>query len=325
MEALFQKLRCKECGRNDWSVRADERLYCATCETSWPIKAGVPILVPAECFQFGEIHEDPRVNLTDELNWKRMQIRHMEQENAKSELWEFELGRPSRYGRFYEWMHSWELHRAVQMLRQTLDRKEVLVVCSGRGMDAEVFWKLGAIPTCLDISPSSLSICKQRFARLGTKIDLLCNDAESLPFADGSFDYCIVYDGLHHLPHPYQAVAEMSRVARSGVIIIEPHDSWLVRLSRKLGTTTEFEDSGNLKHYFRTKELVGFLQGRGYSQVGASYRLIKKWHYPPSWMRLCDRAGLFQAITGGLQLLTKLAGPLGNRGIFVAVRPPLSK
>ena len=55
------------------------------------------------------------------------------------------------------------------------------------------------------------------------KCDFCCCDAEDVPLSDGSFDVCEVHDGLHHLPRPFEAIAEMARVAREGLIIIEPN------------------------------------------------------------------------------------------------------
>ena len=42
---------------------------------------------------------------------------------------------------------------------------------------------------------------------------------EELPFDDGSFDVVISFGLLHHVPDPEQVIAEMTRVARCGVMI----------------------------------------------------------------------------------------------------------
>lgn len=46
--------------------------------------------------------------------------------------------------------------------------------------------------------------------------------AYQLPFADASFDVVFSSNLLHHLDRPQQAVAELARVARRAVIVIEP-------------------------------------------------------------------------------------------------------
>jgi SAM-dependent methyltransferase len=41
-------------------------------------------------------------------------------------------------------------------------------------------------------------------------------DVEALPFADGSFDCCVTYTGLHCFPDPPLALKELARVLRPG-------------------------------------------------------------------------------------------------------------
>jgi ubiquinone/menaquinone biosynthesis C-methylase UbiE len=48
-------------------------------------------------------------------------------------------------------------------------------------------------------------------------------DAYELPFETGSFELVYCWELLHHLAEPNRAVAEMARVASSGVLICEPN------------------------------------------------------------------------------------------------------
>lgn len=49
-------------------------------------------------------------------------------------------------------------------------------------------------------------------------------NAEDLTFEADSFDFVLCKDSLHHFPRPTHALHEMLRVARTGVILIEPLD-----------------------------------------------------------------------------------------------------
>jgi SAM-dependent methyltransferase len=49
-------------------------------------------------------------------------------------------------------------------------------------------------------------------------------NAEALSFEDGRFDYVFCKESLHHVPRPFVALHEMLRVARKGVVLIEPND-----------------------------------------------------------------------------------------------------
>ena len=49
-------------------------------------------------------------------------------------------------------------------------------------------------------------------------------NAEHLTFGDNSFDYILCKETYHHFPRPYAALYEMIRVAKKGIVIIEPQD-----------------------------------------------------------------------------------------------------
>jgi SAM-dependent methyltransferase len=66
-------------------------------------------------------------------------------------------------------------------------------------------------------------------------------DAEGLSFESGSFDLVVVHAGLHHCFSPHRALAEMYRVARRAVVLVEARDSLLVRLAARLGFTDDYE------------------------------------------------------------------------------------
>jgi ubiquinone/menaquinone biosynthesis C-methylase UbiE len=70
--------------------------------------------------------------------------------------------------------------------------------------------------TATDISPRMLSALAESAARLGVEVDTVRADAESLPFADASFDLVFGHAVLHHIPDLGTAFAEFRRVLRPG-------------------------------------------------------------------------------------------------------------
>jgi SAM-dependent methyltransferase len=66
-------------------------------------------------------------------------------------------------------------------------------------------------------------------------------DAENLTFPDNAFDFCIVNSGLHHCYSPHRALLEMYRVARKGILLFEPYDNLLTRLSVRLHVGQDYE------------------------------------------------------------------------------------
>jgi SAM-dependent methyltransferase len=66
-------------------------------------------------------------------------------------------------------------------------------------------------------------------------------DAEDLGYADGTFDVCVVHQGLHHCRSPHRALVEMYRVARRGIVAFEPHDTAVTRVGVWLGIGQRYE------------------------------------------------------------------------------------
>jgi SAM-dependent methyltransferase len=68
--------------------------------------------------------------------------------------------------------------------------------------------------TCTDISPGMVSTLGANAQRLGLNVKTARADAESLPFADESFDLVLGHAVLHHLPDLRKAFSEFQRVLR---------------------------------------------------------------------------------------------------------------
>jgi SAM-dependent methyltransferase len=69
-----------------------------------------------------------------------------------------------------------------------------------------------------DISPEMLGRAERVARERGVEdqVELRAADVEALPFADGEFDLCLSFAGLHCFPDPRAAVAEIARVVRPG-------------------------------------------------------------------------------------------------------------
>jgi ubiquinone/menaquinone biosynthesis C-methylase UbiE len=72
--------------------------------------------------------------------------------------------------------------------------------------------------TATDISPGMLAALEESARRVGVhgSVESVAADAESLPFADGSFDLVLGHAVLHHIPDLPAAFAELHRVLRPG-------------------------------------------------------------------------------------------------------------
>ncbi|WP_249012410.1 class I SAM-dependent methyltransferase [Conexibacter sp. DBS9H8] len=70
---------------------------------------------------------------------------------------------------------------------------------------------------CTDISPGMVEVLNANAGRLGLgAVSATRADAESLPFADASFDLVLGHAVLHHLPDLHRSFSEFHRVLRPG-------------------------------------------------------------------------------------------------------------
>jgi ubiquinone/menaquinone biosynthesis C-methylase UbiE len=72
----------------------------------------------------------------------------------------------------------------------------------------------------LDLSPEMLLRCRENLRRWGLDADLYLGNAESLPFADASFDVVFHVGGINFFNDRAKAIAEMIRVAKPGSLLL---------------------------------------------------------------------------------------------------------
>lgn len=145
---------------------------------------------------------------------------------------------PSHYRRLARHFRPWQGVR-------------LLDVGCGSGPWLRAATDLGAIPAGVDISTIALDACK-RFLPLA---ELHCGPAESLPFADGEFDFVSCLGALEHFLDPPAAIREMIRVAKPGALflLLVPNAGFLTRR-------------------------LGLFSGTQQAEVREDVRSLREWH-----------------------------------------------
>jgi ubiquinone/menaquinone biosynthesis C-methylase UbiE len=72
----------------------------------------------------------------------------------------------------------------------------------------------------LDLSPEMLAACQGNLRRWGLDADLYLGNAESLPFADSSYDVVFHVGGISFFNDKAKAICEMIRVAKPGSLLL---------------------------------------------------------------------------------------------------------
>ena len=197
-------------------------------------------------------------------------VRHQKEEQAlagRDEVpWCYK--QPNSIG---NWHHE-RMLRSIEPLLKYCKATTWMTVGDGRfGSDANFLRPYVASATATSISGSTLKIAKER-----GWIDAFSEqNAEKLLFDDASFDFVLCKETYHHFPRPAIGFYEMLRVARRGIVFIEPMEGmWspllalkrtLKRLLRRDHPYDLFEPSGNFVYRINMNEIAKNLTALGYS------------------------------------------------------------
>lgn len=124
----------------------------------------------------------------------------------------------------------------LKLLDQGVITREmrILVGCGGV-LDRNTLLHLGF--SNVTISNLDTRMKGDEFAPYAWKFE----DVENLGYKDEEFDFCIVHDGLHHCQSPHRGLLELYRVAKKGVLVFEPRDTFLSRWGVRLNLGQEYE------------------------------------------------------------------------------------
>jgi SAM-dependent methyltransferase len=136
---------------------------------------------------------------------------------------------------------------------------------AGADLELLVRWAAGA-GTALDVATGGGHVAR-RLREEGTRVvtcdpapgmgaDVICR-AESLPFADGSFDVVVCRTAAHHFDDPAAAVAEMARVAADRVLLVDT-----LNMGDAAEAAEKLRDPSHVRNY-SLEEWRAFVTGAG--------------------------------------------------------------
>jgi SAM-dependent methyltransferase len=143
----------------------------------------------------------------------------------------------------------------------------VLEIGCGLGTDGARFARAGALYTGIDLTDAAVSLARRNFELQDLPGEFRTADAESLDFADESFDLVYSHGVLHHTPDTARAVREVHRVLKpSGraVVMLYHRDSYNYRVNisvlRRAGAHLLHSEPGLRLAHLLTKEPVESLR-----------------------------------------------------------------
>ncbi len=136
-------------------------------------------------------------------------------------------------------------------------------------------------------------------------------NSESLSFADREFDFAFCKESYHHFPRPMIALYEMLRVAKKGVVLIEPTDTYItssifevplrnlknfIKMNlRKRSMLHDFEESGNYLYRISRREIEKLALGMNFTRV--AFKGINDYYIPGvEYEKVADRGKLYRRV-----------------------------
>jgi ubiquinone/menaquinone biosynthesis C-methylase UbiE len=118
----------------------------------------------------------------------------------------------------------YDLEKTLKLIPKSIrgNDKWFLSGCCGEGLEASyISKKRGVKVICVDISKDQLKMVLLREKRDGVMLYPVLADAEHLPFKADTFELGVVHCGIHHLPNPHKGIEELSKVSKSGILLVE--------------------------------------------------------------------------------------------------------
>ena len=133
----------------------------------------------------------------------------------------------------------WHQKRVIADLGD-LRGKRILDIACGTG-DAMAFFAAGGAKVAgIDISKKAVEVCRGRLPDADVRVGI----AESLPFANASFDHVVCFGSLEHFLDQPMALTEMRRVlndSSGSILVLVPNGGFL---TRRLGFYAGTNQSG---------------------------------------------------------------------------------
>ena len=228
------------------------------------------------------------------------------------------LRKSGRRAELGEWHHMNERLKIPQRLGY-LEGQTLVDIGCGDGRYLLHFCRRGKTEFYVgfDLSRKSLFWARKLLRENGFNVPLLVADAESIPFADNSFEIVFNTDVVEHLCHPSDGIREAVRVSSDKVIICTPNKLCPLDMSR-FAQIFGSHKAPPMERYVTRFQLKKMLQNSGLKRRNFVIREVS--FFPLGWllttrglpipMKLVDFLMLFEELLENTPLVRHAAGVL---------------
>jgi SAM-dependent methyltransferase len=176
------------------------------------------------------------------------------------------------------------LGSTLPIVKEFPDSKWITVGDGRFGSDAFFLQGHGIDVIATSISSHTLEIAHSR----GFIRKYAAENAENFHRPDNSVDFVLCKESLHHFPRPAVGFYEMLRIARKGIVLIEPIEGSpkllaafksLVKRVLRDGASDQFEDTGNFLYRISIREAAKMLTALGHPCL--AWKGINDFWYAP--------------------------------------------
>ena len=223
--------------------------------------------------------ENNRINSSDILYTRYKQEEKNYEDYSRGGIKERHAGTWLKSDTVDSWRHE-HMYSLLNPIIEIYPDVTWLTVGDGRfGKDANYLKTKGLTVVASDISDLLLKEAKA----MGYIDEYSKQNAEALTFSNNEFDFVLCKESYHHFPRPMIALYEMLRVAKKGVILIEPIDRLIYltffeallgnvknrirKIFHKTSTEYGYEEVGNYVYTLSKREIEKVALGMNYRAV----------------------------------------------------------
>ncbi len=237
-EDVIARLRCPACygllDINAFKRDSDDTVEigvvsCSHCSRWYPIEGFLLELLPdklayvSDRRAFWHSHEAKLLSLG--LTWRELDSQRdaVQSQLKQQSHFDWYAANEQQTYESYEQMPFWRAvdEKIFSQWRSEIEpQRWLLDVGCAQGRSSHRFLEMPISIVGFDISKELVrqAIATYRRKQHAATATFFVADGSSLPFADESFDYVLIYGVLHHLPDPAQTCAEVARILKPGGI-----------------------------------------------------------------------------------------------------------